>query len=204
MEFLNKSPFNSQEPFPIGETPLIPEFDLNSANLLNPQALSSPSPEPALPGLPDSFNNNPEDTTISSQSINFSPNLKDLSFTTPVKKSIELDTLTGEPVNERQIDYFGKDAVFAERRASQIAPTAPNPKKPPVIQSAEVKFKDANDQPFENNKPVLFLTGSNILADNFGDPKGSEFSDLVVNFYVGSQTYEGTILTNLSRELENN
>jgi len=83
MEFLNKSPFNSQEPFPISETPLIPEFDLNSANLLNPQALSSPSPEPALPGLPDSFNNNPEDTTISSQSINFSQNLKDLSFTTP-------------------------------------------------------------------------------------------------------------------------
>jgi DNA-binding beta-propeller fold protein YncE len=204
MEFLNKSPFNSQEPFPIGETPLIPEFDLNSANLLNPQALSSPSPEPALPGLPDSFNNNPEDTTISSQSINFSPNLKDLSFTTPVKKSLELDTLTGEPVNERQIDYFGKDAVFAERRASQIAPTAANPKKPPLIQSAEVKFKDANNQPFENNQPVLFLTGSNVLADNFGDPKGSEFSDLVVKFYVGSQTYEGTILTNLSRELENN
>jgi DNA/RNA endonuclease G (NUC1) len=204
MEFLNKSPFNSQEPFPIGETPLIPEFDLNSANLLNPQALSSPSQEPALPGLPDSFNNNPQDTTISSQSINFSPNLKDLTFTTPVKKSLELDTLTGDPVNERQIDYFGKDAVFAERRASQIAPIAANPKKPPLIQSAEVKFKDANGQPFENNKPVLFLTGSNVLADNFGDPKGSEFSDLVVKFYVGSQTYEGTILTNLSRELENN
>jgi hypothetical protein len=50
----------------------------------------------------------------------------------------------------------------------------------------------------------LFLTGSNVLADNFGDPKGSQFSDLVVKFYVGSQTYEGTILTNLSRELENN
>lgn len=50
----------------------------------------------------------------------------------------------------------------------------------------------------------MFLTGSNVLADNFGDPKGSQFSDLVVKFYVGSQTYEGTILTNLSRELENN
>jgi len=82
MEFLNKSPFNSQEPFPIGESLLIPEFDLNSANLLNPQALTSPSPEPALPGLPDCFNNNQEETTISSQSINFSPNLKDFSFTT--------------------------------------------------------------------------------------------------------------------------
>jgi len=83
MEFLNKSPFNSQAPFPIGETLLIPEVDLNSANLLNPQALSSPRPEPALPELPDSFNNNPEDTTISSNSINFSPTLKDLNFTPP-------------------------------------------------------------------------------------------------------------------------
>jgi hypothetical protein len=81
---------------------------------------------------------------------------------------------------------------------------AANPKKTPLIESAEVKSKDANNQFFENNQPVLFLTGSNVLADNFGDPKGSQFSDLVVKFYVGSQTYEGTILTNLSRELENN
>ncbi|NQE35502.1 DNA/RNA non-specific endonuclease [Microcoleus asticus] len=50
----------------------------------------------------------------------------------------------------------------------------------------------------------MFLTGSNVLADNFGDPKGSQFSDLVVKFYVGGQTYEGTILTNLSRELADN
>ncbi|MBE9094429.1 DNA/RNA non-specific endonuclease [Tychonema sp. LEGE 07203] len=50
----------------------------------------------------------------------------------------------------------------------------------------------------------MFLTGSNVLADNFGDPKGSQFSDLVVKFYVGSQAYEGTILTNLSSELADN
>ncbi|MEG3967554.1 DNA/RNA non-specific endonuclease [Microcoleus sp. T2B6] len=50
----------------------------------------------------------------------------------------------------------------------------------------------------------MFLTGSNVLADNFGDPKGSQFSDLVVKFYVGDQAYEGTILTNLSRELADN
>ena len=50
----------------------------------------------------------------------------------------------------------------------------------------------------------MFLTGSNVLADNFGDPKGSQVSDLVVKFYVGSQTYEGTILTNLSRQLGDN
>jgi DNA/RNA endonuclease G (NUC1) len=50
----------------------------------------------------------------------------------------------------------------------------------------------------------LFLTGSNFLADNFGDPKGSQFSDLVVKFNVGGKTYEGTILTNLSRKLANN
>ncbi|MEG4811502.1 DNA/RNA non-specific endonuclease [Microcoleus sp. F8-D3] len=204
MKFFNKSPFNSQEQFPIGETTLIPEFDLNSANLLTPQALSSPTPEPELPGLPDSSNNNPEDTAISSKSINLSPTLKDFSFTPPVKKSLELDTLTGEPVNKRQIDYFGKEGSFAERRASQLAPTAANPKNPPLIESAELKFKDANNQPFKNNLPVLFLTGSNVLADNFGDPKGSQFSDLVVKFYVGSQTYEGTILTNLSRELADN
>ncbi|AFZ09277.1 hypothetical protein Osc7112_5011 [Oscillatoria nigro-viridis PCC 7112] len=86
MKFLNKSPFNSQEPFPIGETTLIPEFDLNSANSLNPQAVSSPTPEPALPGLPDISNNDSEDTAISSKSINFSPTLKDFSFTPPRKK----------------------------------------------------------------------------------------------------------------------
>ncbi|WP_228041977.1 hypothetical protein [Tychonema sp. LEGE 07196] len=86
MKFSNKSPFNSQEPFPIGETTLIPEFDLNTANLLNSQALSSPTPEPALPELPDSFNNNPADTAILSKSINFSPKLKNFSFTPPRKK----------------------------------------------------------------------------------------------------------------------
>ncbi len=86
MKFSNKSPFNSQEPFPIGETTLIPEFDLNTANSLNPQALSSPTPEPALPELPDSFNNNPEDTPISSKFINFNPEFQDFSFTHPRKK----------------------------------------------------------------------------------------------------------------------
>jgi len=86
MKFSNQSPFNSQEPFPIGETTLIQEFDLNTANSLNPQALSNPSPEPALPELPDSFNNNLEDTPISSKSINFSPKLNDFSFTPPRKK----------------------------------------------------------------------------------------------------------------------
>ncbi|WP_333464473.1 YncE family protein, partial [Microcoleus sp. herbarium7] len=136
--------------------------------------------------------------------INFSPKLTDFTLTPPVKKSPELDSLTGEPANERQIDYFGKDPIFAERRASQLAPTAANPKNPPLIESAELKFKDANNQPFENNLPVLFLTGSNVLADNFGDPKGSKFSDLVVKFYVGGKTYEGTILANLSRKLADN
>jgi hypothetical protein len=50
----------------------------------------------------------------------------------------------------------------------------------------------------------LFLNGSNFLVDGIGEPKGSKFSDLVVKFDVGGKTYEGTILTNLSRKLANN
>lgn len=59
MKPFNKSIFNSQEPFSIGKTTLIPELELNIEKLLNPQTLSSPTSEPAIPELPGSSNNHP-------------------------------------------------------------------------------------------------------------------------------------------------
>ncbi|PSM47179.1 hypothetical protein C7Y66_21110 [Chroococcidiopsis sp. CCALA 051] len=84
------------------------------------------------------------------------------------------------------------------------APTGPNPTRPPILQKAELKFKDENNQPFENNEPVLFLTGSNVLVNNAGNPLGSRIEDLSVKFYVGDEAYGGVVLPHLSRELGNN
>lgn len=84
------------------------------------------------------------------------------------------------------------------------APTGPNPTRPPILQKAGLKFKDENNQPFENNEPVLFLTGSNVLVNNAGNPLGSRIEDLSVKFYVGDEAYGGVVLPHLSRELGNN
>lgn len=85
MKPFNKSPFNSQEPFPIGKTTLIPELELNTENLLNPQTLSSHTSEPALE-LPGGSNHNPESSAIFSKPIKFSREFKESSFTPPRKK----------------------------------------------------------------------------------------------------------------------
>ena len=50
----------------------------------------------------------------------------------------------------------------------------------------------------------MFSALSAVKSFRFGDPKSRKFSDLVVKFEVGGKTYEGTILTNLSRKLANN
>ncbi|WP_044172758.1 DUF4114 domain-containing protein, partial [Kamptonema formosum] len=84
------------------------------------------------------------------------------------------------------------------------APAESDPTAPPVLQEAELKFSDENNQPFENNQPVLFLTGSNVLVNSGSDLLGSRFEDLVAKFYVGDTAYEGTVLPNLSRELGDN
>ncbi|MBW4496375.1 MAG: DNA/RNA non-specific endonuclease [Oscillatoria princeps RMCB-10] len=84
------------------------------------------------------------------------------------------------------------------------APAESDPTAPPVLQEAELKFADENNQAFENNQPVLFLTGSNVLVNSGSDLLGSRFEDLVAKFYVGDKAYEGTVLPNLSRELGDN
>ncbi len=84
------------------------------------------------------------------------------------------------------------------------APAESDPTAPPVLQEAELKFADENNQPFENNQPVLFLTGSNVLVNSGSDLLGSRFEDLIAKFYVGDKAYEGTVLPNLSRELGDN
>ena len=84
------------------------------------------------------------------------------------------------------------------------APTAEDPMAPPVLQQAELKFQDAFNQPFPNNQPVVFLTGSNVLVNNSVTPLGSSFNDLLVNFYVGNQAYQGTVIPTLSSVLPSN
>ncbi|MEZ2232067.1 DNA/RNA non-specific endonuclease [Microcoleus sp.] len=84
------------------------------------------------------------------------------------------------------------------------APTTSDPTTPPVLQKAELKFKDENNQQFENNEPLLFLTGGNILVNNASDSKGSKFEDLTVKFYAGNSMYEGTVVPTRSRSLGGN
>ena len=84
------------------------------------------------------------------------------------------------------------------------APTTSDPTTPPVLQKAELKFKDDSGQAFENKEPLLFLTGGNILVKNASDSKGSRFEDLVVEFQVGNQVYPGTILPDRSRSVGGN
>ncbi|MEG4866944.1 MULTISPECIES: DNA/RNA non-specific endonuclease [unclassified Microcoleus] len=84
------------------------------------------------------------------------------------------------------------------------APTTSDPTTPPVLQKAELKFKDDSGQPFENNEPLLFLTGGNILVNNASDSKGSKFEDLTVKFYAGNSMYEGTVVPTRSRSLGGN
>ncbi|MEG4310901.1 DNA/RNA non-specific endonuclease [Microcoleus sp. AT10_D2] len=84
------------------------------------------------------------------------------------------------------------------------APTTSDPTAPPVLQKAELKFKDDSGQAFENNEPLLFLTGGNILVNNASDSKGSNFEDLTVKFYAGNSMYEGTVVPTRSRSLGGN
>ncbi|MEZ2246692.1 DNA/RNA non-specific endonuclease [Microcoleus sp.] len=84
------------------------------------------------------------------------------------------------------------------------APTSSDPTTPPVLQKAELKFKDENNQQFENNEPLLFLTGGNILVNNASDSRGSKFEDLTVKFYAGNSVYEGTVVSTRSRSLGGN
>ncbi|MEG3851249.1 YncE family protein, partial [Microcoleus sp. herbarium19] len=200
MKLVKDSPFNTQDPF---QNFLASEFEIDTKNLLNSQAYANTIPEQTLASLPATDNNSAEDITSFSNSLSLSQSFPYTDFTPPAKNSA-LDALTGEIIGERDLDYSDKDILIGERRASQLAPTASNPKKPPIIQNAELKFTDSNNQPFPNNQPVLFITATNVLVDNFGDPVGSRFSDLTVKFLVGKQSYEATVLTDKSRKLANN
>ncbi|NEP81106.1 MAG: Ig domain-containing protein group 2 domain-containing protein, partial [Okeania sp. SIO3B3] len=76
----------------------------------------------------------------------------------------------------------------------------------PILQGAELKFKDDNGDPFPDNEPILFLTADNALIDpdDLPTPTGSRLEDLQAKFYLGSQVYETPILPELSQQLENN
>jgi len=200
MKLVKDSPFNSQDPF---QNFLAPEFEIDTKNLLNSRSLANTIPEQTLASLPANENNSAEDIASFSNSLSLTQSFPNTDFTTPEENSA-LDALTGELIAERDLDYSDKDILIGERRASLLAPTASNPKKPPIIQNAELKFTDSNNQPFPNNQPVLFITATNVLVDNFGDALGSQFSDLTVKFLVGKQAYEGTVLTDKSRTLVNN
>lgn len=200
MKPFQASPFNTQDPF---QNLLASEFEIDTKNLLNSRSLANTISEPTLASLPANENNSAEDIASFSNSLSLTQSFPNTDFTPPEENSA-LDALTGELIAERDLDYSDKDILIGERRASLLAPTASNPKKPPIIQNAELKFTDSNNQPFPNNQPVLFITATNVLVDNFGDALGSRFSDLTVKFFVGKQAYEGTVLTDKSRTLVNN
>ncbi|MCY7384111.1 MAG: YncE family protein, partial [Microcoleus sp. CAN_BIN18] len=201
MKLIKDSPFNSQKPFQNLFAP--EEFEIDTTNLLNYEAGASTISEPTLPALPATDKNSTEGITSFSNSLSLSPRFPNTDFTPP-EKNRALDALTGEIIGERAIDYSDKDALIGERRTAQLAPTVSNPQKPPIIQNAELKFTDSNNQPFPNNQPILFITATNVLLDSSGFPLGSQFSDLIVKFFVGRQAYEATVLTNQSRTLPNN
>jgi len=83
MKLVQDSPFNSQKPF---ENLFAPEFDINTKNLLNSQAIASNIPEPTLPPLPATDNNSAEDIASFSNSLSLSPRFPNTDFTPPPKK----------------------------------------------------------------------------------------------------------------------
>ncbi|HEY9893199.1 MAG TPA: putative Ig domain-containing protein [Candidatus Sericytochromatia bacterium] len=91
-----------------------------------------------------------------------------------------------------------------ETALNMPAPGSSDPTAAPVLQKAELKFKDEFGQEFENKEPLLFLTGGNVLVKNGKDLLGSRFEDLTVKFYVSDRVYKGTVVPNRSRELGNN
>ena len=95
-------------------------------------------------------------------------------------------------------------AIF-EANFNLLAPES-DPTEAPVLQGAELKFKDDNGAPFADNEPVLFLTADNALIDedDLLTSTGSRLEDLQAQFYLGSQVYEGTILPALSQQVDDN
>ncbi|MDY6805765.1 MAG: DUF4114 domain-containing protein [Cyanobacteriota bacterium] len=83
-----------------------------------------------------------------------------------------------------------------------------DPTADPVLQGVELKFSDENGESFaqNNNEPVLFLTADNALIDSedLATSKGSRFEDLTPLFYVGNEVIEGTVLLDLSEEIDEN
>ena len=97
------------------------------------------------------------------------------------------------------------DLATFEANFNLLAPES-DPSEAPVLQGAELKFKDDLGAPFANDEPVLFLTADNALIDedDLLTSTGSELEDLQAQFYLGSQVYEGTILPGLSQEIDDN
>ncbi|MGB3655927.1 MAG: hypothetical protein WBA41_32590, partial [Rivularia sp. (in: cyanobacteria)] len=67
--------------------------------------------------------------------------------------------------------------------------TEADPLFSPVIESAEFKFKDVDDDGLED--PVVLLTGSNLL--NGTEDLGDSFEDLEIEFKVGNNTFTAPV-----------
>ncbi|NJL77654.1 MAG: tandem-95 repeat protein, partial [Richelia sp. SM2_1_7] len=106
-------------------------------------------------------------------------------------------TQTGVQLNAQGLPTFEIKLGIPEIQAS-------GPAAPPVLQQAQLRFQDENNQPYADNEPVLFLKGSNILVENGNDPLGRSFEDLIVKFQMGSTIVEVPVLTDLSERLPDN
>lgn len=83
MKLVQDSPFNSQKPF---ENLFAPEFDINTKNLLNSQAIASTNSEQTLAPLPANESNSAEDIASFSNSLSLSPRFPVQGFTPPRRK----------------------------------------------------------------------------------------------------------------------
>ncbi len=101
-----------------------------------------------------------------------------------------------------QLDADGLPTFEVKLDVPEVQETGPA--APPVLQQAQLRFQDENNQSYENNQPVLFLTGSNVLVENGDDELGRKFEDLIVKFQMGLTTVEVPVLTELSERLPDN
>ena len=113
--------------------------------------------------------------------------------------AIGLPTVTQTGV---QLDADGLPTFEVKLDVPEVQESGPA--APPVLQQAQLRFQDENNQSYENNQPVLFLTGSNVLVENGDDELGRKFEDLIVKFQMGLTTVEVPVLTELSERLPDN
>ncbi|MDM9385690.1 PKD domain-containing protein [Chlorogloeopsis sp. ULAP01] len=113
---------------------------------------------------------------------------------------VQVPTIGLPVVTSANVQLNPDGVATFETRLNLPAPTTTDPSAPPVLQKAELKIETTED---DTKEPVLVLTGSNFIVPyTIANNSSTGFEDLIVNFRVGDQTYQGTILS--GKDLGNN